>query len=62
MKKPTPTTHDAVFKQFLTHPATARDFLELHLPPALRQSCDLDTLKLEPGSFIESDLRAYYSD
>ncbi|MBP1016083.1 Rpn family recombination-promoting nuclease/putative transposase [Serratia fonticola] len=62
MKKPTPTTHDAVFKQFLTHSATARDFLEMHLPPDLLQSCDLNTLKLEPGSFIERDLRAYYSD
>ncbi|CAI1637994.1 Putative transposase, YhgA-like [Serratia fonticola] len=62
MKKPTPTTHDAIFKQFLTDPETARDFLEMHLPPDLLQSCDLNTLKLEPGSFIERDLRAYYSD
>ncbi len=62
MKKTTPTLHDAVFKQFLTHPDTARDFLELHLPPVLLQACDLSTLKLESGSFIESDLRAYYSD
>ncbi|MBC3220570.1 Rpn family recombination-promoting nuclease/putative transposase [Serratia fonticola] len=62
MKKTTPTLHDAVFKQFLTHPDTARDFLELHLPPALLQFCDLNTLKLESGSFIESGLRAYYSD
>ncbi|MFN3066675.1 Rpn family recombination-promoting nuclease/putative transposase [Serratia sp. J2] len=62
MKKATPTLHDAVFKQFLTHPDTARDFLELHLPPALLQFCDLNTLKLESGSFIESGLRAYYSD
>ncbi|WP_447881877.1 Rpn family recombination-promoting nuclease/putative transposase [Serratia fonticola] len=62
MKKTTPTLHDAVFKQFLTHPDTARDFLELHLPPALLQFCDMNTLKLEYGSFIESGLRAYYSD
>lgn len=62
MKKTTPTLHDAIFKQFLTHPDTARDFLALHLPPALLQCCDLNTLKLESGSFIESDLRAYYSD
>ncbi|MBX9490172.1 Rpn family recombination-promoting nuclease/putative transposase [Yersinia enterocolitica] len=60
--KTTPTPHDALFKQFLTHPETARDFLEVHLPPALRQACDLSTLRLEPGSFIEEDLRAYYSD
>jgi predicted transposase/invertase (TIGR01784 family) len=62
MKKTTPTLHDAVFKKFLTHPDTARDFLEVHLPSTLLQHCDLNTLKLESGSFIESDLRAYYSD
>ncbi|STX07956.1 putative transposase [Klebsiella pneumoniae] len=39
--KTTPTAHDALFKQFLTHPETARDFLEVHLPAALRQACDL---------------------
>lgn len=60
--KTTPTPHDALFKQFLTHPETARDFLDVHLPPALRQACDLNTLRLESGSFIEEDLRAYYSD
>jgi predicted transposase/invertase (TIGR01784 family) len=62
MKKTIPSLHDSVFKQFLTHPDTPRDFLELHLPQTLLQSCDLNTLKLESGSFIESDLRAYYSD
>ncbi|CQJ35009.1 transposase [Yersinia mollaretii] len=60
--KTTPTPHDALFKQFLTHPETARDFLDVHLPPALRKACDLNTLRLESGSFIEEDLRAYYSD
>jgi len=59
---PTPTPHDAVFKTFLSHPDTARDFMTLHLPPALLAICDLATLKLESGSFIEDDLRPYYSD
>lgn len=58
----TTTPHDAVFKTFLRHPETARDFLDIHLPTGLRQRCDLQTLKLEPTSFIEEDLRAYYSD
>ena len=63
MKKSiTPTPHDAVFKTFLSHPETARDFLQIHLPPALLQVCDLDTLQLASGSFIEDDLRPYYSD
>lgn len=35
MSKPTASPHDAVFKAFLTHPETARDFLQLHLPSNL---------------------------
>ena len=58
----TPTPHDAVFKTFLSHPQTARDFMTLHLPPALIAICDLSTLRLESGSFVEDDLRPYYSD
>ncbi|MCZ4061093.1 Rpn family recombination-promoting nuclease/putative transposase [Pantoea sp. LMR881] len=58
----TPTPHDAVFKTFLSHPQTARDFMALHLPPALLTICDLSTLRLESGSFVEDDLRPYYSD
>ena len=61
-KGTTSTPHDAVFKQFLSHPECARDFIEIHLPASLRQLCDLQTLKLESGSFIEADLRASYSD
>ncbi len=51
-----------VFKQFLYHPDTARDFLDIYLPSTLRELCDLQTLKLESGSFIEDSLRASYSD
>ncbi|WP_426496319.1 Rpn family recombination-promoting nuclease/putative transposase [Klebsiella grimontii] len=61
-KGTTSTPHDAVFKQFLSHPECARDFIEIHLPASLRQLCDLQTLKLESDSFIEADLRASYSD
>ena len=57
-----PTPHDATFRQFLTHPDVARDFMELHLPAELRAICDLNTLKLESGSFVEDDLRQYFSD
>jgi len=60
--KKSATPHDAVFKTFLTHAHTARDFLALHLPDWLLRICDLSTLRLTSGSFIEEDLRAYYSD
>ncbi len=56
------TPHDAIFKTFLRHGETARDFLEAHLPPFLRPHCNLDTLKLEPESFLDEKLRSRYSD
>ncbi|QXN64870.1 Rpn family recombination-promoting nuclease/putative transposase [Serratia fonticola] len=61
-KNNTPTPHDATFRQFLTQPEVARDFMELHLPAELRAICDLNTLKLESGSFVEENLRQYFSD
>jgi len=51
----TPTPHDAVFKTFLSPTQTARDFITLHLPPALLAICDLPPLKLESSSFVEDD-------
>lgn len=61
-KNRTPTPHDLVFKAFLSHMETARDFIALHLPPTLLTLCDLQTLQLESGSFIEDDLHPYFSD
>lgn len=61
-KSSTPTPHDATFRQFLTHPEVARDFLDIHLPAELHAICDLSTLKLESGSFVEDNLRQYFSD
>jgi len=58
----TRTPHDLIFKQFLTHPETARDFMQLHLPAELQVVCDFSTLRLESGSFVEESLRPYFSD
>ena len=44
-KKSTPTPHDAVFRQLLSQPDVARDFMEIHLPPQLLALCDLSTLR-----------------
>ncbi|HDT1380849.1 TPA: Rpn family recombination-promoting nuclease/putative transposase [Klebsiella aerogenes] len=62
MNKAISTPHDAVFKTYLSHSDTARDFLQLYLPEALKEICDLRTLHLESGNFVEEDLRPYYSD
>ena len=61
-KRMTSTPHDAVFKRFLRHPETANDFLTLYLPEEIRQQCDFATLRLESASFVDEDLRAWYSD
>lgn len=54
--------HDAVFRKLLSHAETARDFFEIHLPKRLLALCDLSTLHLESGSFVEENLRYCYSD
>jgi len=36
--------------------------MEIHLPADLRAICNLGTLKLENGSFVEENLRQYFSD
>lgn len=61
-KNSTPTPHDAAFRQFLANPDVARDFMQIHLPAELCALCDLSTLKLESGTFVEDDLRQYASD
>ena len=61
-KNRSPTPHDLVFKTFLSRIETARDFIAIHLPSALLRLCDLQTLHLESGSFIEDDLHPYFSD
>lgn len=58
----TPTPHDAFFKQYLSQIEAAKDFLQIHLPAKLLRICNLNTLKLASGSFVEDDLRAYHSD
>lgn len=50
----TATPHDAVFKTFLSRVETARDFIELHLPPSLTQICKLDTLVWNPAAFSKT--------
>ncbi|EJF0241854.1 Rpn family recombination-promoting nuclease/putative transposase [Salmonella enterica subsp. enterica serovar Liverpool] len=58
----TPTPHDAAFKAIMSRPEAVRDFMDIHLPAELRALCDFSTLKLENTSFVEDELRGYYSD
>ncbi|HFF4128737.1 TPA: Rpn family recombination-promoting nuclease/putative transposase, partial [Escherichia coli] len=65
MSKKTPTTptpHDGAFRAFLSSPEVARDFVSLHLPAEYRGLCDLSTLKIEPCSFVDEELKKYECD
>ncbi|EJK1788595.1 Rpn family recombination-promoting nuclease/putative transposase [Escherichia coli] len=61
-EKNTPTPHDAAFRAFMSSAEVARDFVELHLPAEYRQLCDLSTLRLEPCTFVDQDLKQYACD
>ncbi|HGJ5866405.1 Rpn family recombination-promoting nuclease/putative transposase [Arsenophonus nasoniae] len=61
-KKFTPTPHDAVFKQFLSEKETAKDFFDIWLSDEIKALCNLDSLKVESGSFIDSEMKNYQSD
>ncbi|MCE7989357.1 MAG: hypothetical protein DYG89_50025 [Caldilinea sp. CFX5] len=54
--------HDAFFKQYLSQPAVASDFLQHHLPAELTALLDLRQLRLEKDSFVDEKLRSYFSD
>jgi predicted transposase/invertase (TIGR01784 family) len=57
-----PTPHDSLFKKFFGEVGVVNDFLQIHLPPALLKICDLGTLAITSGSFVEDDLATQYSD
>lgn len=61
-KKFTPTPHDAVFRQFLSEKETAKDFFDIWLPDEINSLCDLDSLKVESGSFVDNEMKNYQSD
>ena len=50
--------HDAFFKQYLSHPTVAADFLRQHLPAEVAHLLDLTQLRLEKDSFIDEKLRS----
>jgi predicted transposase/invertase (TIGR01784 family) len=54
--------HDELSKKFLTDINMAREFLEIHLDKSVVAKCDLNTLTVESGSYIEDDLQKYFSD
>jgi predicted transposase/invertase (TIGR01784 family) len=56
------TPHDSLFKYTFSQPQHAIELFRSVLPPAVVPHIDFDTLRMEPASFIDDELRARFSD
>lgn len=54
--------HDKFFKETMKDPQTAGDFLRLYLPKELAEKLNLNKLKLQKDSFIDSKLQVLQTD
>ncbi|WP_342219451.1 Rpn family recombination-promoting nuclease/putative transposase [Rickettsiella endosymbiont of Miltochrista miniata] len=54
--------HDSLFRNYLADINMAKTFFEVYLPNDIKILCDFSSLKLEPGSFVEKNLRKHFSD
>src|SRR6202453_3244393 len=54
--------HDLISRDFLSNLEVAKSFLKAYLKPHIQARCNFDTLRLEPTSYIEPDLRQHYMD
>ena len=57
-----PTPHNNFFHFALAHLPNARSLIKTQLSQAALAELQLDTLALQAGSFIDSDLRETFSD
>jgi hypothetical protein len=54
--------HDKLFRAAFSNPETAAAFLRAYLDPALVALVDWDSLHVEPGSFIDAQMKASEAD
>ena len=56
------TPHGRLFHAVFSQPPNARDLLCTILPDDLVRALDWDTLEVQPDSFLDDELHAYYAD
>jgi len=54
--------HDKYFQSAMSNSIVAKDFFAAHLPKEFRSAIDLDSIKLEKGSYIDKELKQLMSD
>ena len=67
MSKPAETSeivdpHDTFFRQLLSDPVVAADFVQNYLPADVVALLDLSQLRIEKDTFVDARLRKHYSD
>jgi predicted transposase/invertase (TIGR01784 family) len=58
----TPSPHDKLIKEFLSNRETAASLFDNYLPTDIRETLRLETLEICKDSFVEPDLREFFSD
>jgi len=58
----TETPHDAFFKAVMGRPDVARDFVFHYLPREITARLDPDFVDADPESYVDEDLKEYFSD
>ena len=56
------TPHDELFKATFSILSEVQAFLRNWMPPFIRQGLDYDTLKRDPDSYVDEDLKSHFSD
>ncbi len=54
--------HDEFARKYLINLEAGKEFLETYLPSEIKDKCNLDSLIISSGSYIEDDLKAHVSD
>jgi predicted transposase/invertase (TIGR01784 family) len=62
LRKIVHSPHDKFFKSAMADIRVAKDFLKTHLPPAVQEAIDFETLALEPTSYVDESLKKVRSD
>lgn len=62
MKKLVNNIHNKTIKAALSDPELAKRFFRQHLPEVISEQVQLESLRLQKGSFIDANLSEYLTD
>ena len=54
--------HDSFFKNSLSIPQVAKEFMQTHLPAKVLEVINLETLTIHPDSFVKKSLKKQITD